>query len=138
MSRRSVRFLRAAEADLARLQTDDPQLPILALRTLRDLEQGLIDGEPLHAMAKTGDLGDCRKLYFGPGAPPTHRIVYRHLDDDPAVIEILEIVAIESRADLYAYLLAAQRLGRLPDDTRPELNRVHQRIIRTRTARRRQ
>ncbi len=83
-------------------------------------------------MAKTGDLSDCRKLYFGLGNPPSHRIVYRVLDE---TIEIIEIVAVEARADMYVYLLAALRLGRLPAETKPQLNRVHQQIIAKRARR---
>lgn len=87
-------------------------------------------------MASTGDLGDCRKLYFGLGQPPSHRIVYRELG--PAGdIEILEIVAIEARDELYAYLLASVRLNRLPAESKPRFNRLHQEIVQRRVARRR-
>jgi hypothetical protein len=78
-------------------------------------------------MAKFGDLSDCRKVYFGYGGPPTHRIVYRELDEN--TIEIIDVVAIESREDAYVYLLAAERLRRLPEETQQEFTSVHQRII---------
>jgi hypothetical protein len=134
---RSALFLAAAKADIGRLAEDDPAIARLALRMIRDLEAGTAEGVALTEMAKTGDLGDCRKLYFGTGKPPSHRIVYRTLDADPGQIEILEIIVIESRSDLYVYLLAANRLGRLPEETRPQYNRVHQAALARRAARKR-
>ena len=135
--RRRVTFLRAATADLDRLAEDDPFLVTLALRKIRDLEAGHVDGAPLHALSKSGDLGDCRTLYFGPGAPPSHRIAYRVEDETTPTVEIVEIVAVEARQQLYVYLLAAARLGRLPLKTKPELDRAHQRVVAGREARRR-
>lgn len=130
--RRAI-FLPAARADLHRLANDDPALPRIALARIRDLETGRVDGVPLGAIAKTGDLGDCRKVYFGAGSTPSHRIVFRALGPAPSArIEIVEIVAVEARADLYAYLLAAVRLGRLPVEARPEYHRVHEEVIRRR------
>lgn len=78
-------------------------------------------------MAVTGDLADCRKLYFGLGDPPSHRIVFRELDD--GMIEVIEVVAVEAREDMYAYLLASVRLGRLPVESRPRYQRPHQATI---------
>jgi hypothetical protein len=134
--RRQVTFLVAARDDLARIAEDDPSLARHVISKIRDLEAGRVDGVPLKSMAKTGDLGDCRKLYVGTTQPASHRVVYRAIDDAGIKIEIVEIVAIEARADQYAYLLAAVRLGRLPTETKPEFNRVHQQIIATRAARR--
>ena len=134
--RRIATFLPAAKADVGRLHDDDPDVARLALLKIRDLEARLVDGVTLEEMAKTGDLGDCRKLYFGPGKPPSHRIVYRHVDGDPTAIEIVEVIAIESRSDMYVYLLAALRLGRLPAETKPHFNRVHQGVIAGRSAKR--
>ena len=124
---RRIVITSAALADLKRLGEDNPELPRLALTKLRDYEAGRIDAAPLRAMAKTGDLGDCRKIYFGPGNPPSHRIVIHHLDD--TTIEVVEVVVVEARQDAYAYLLAANRLGRLPRETKPEYERVHQTVI---------
>lgn len=132
--RRTAQFLAAARDDIARLALDDPALARLALRKVRDLEAGLIEGIALHDMARTGDLTDCRKLYFGPGAPPSHRIVYREL---PERVEVVEVVAAEARAERYAYLLAAVRLGRLPHASRDEYHRVHQAVVQRRAALRR-
>jgi hypothetical protein len=132
---RQAKFLKAASDDVGRLGEDDPELAVLALRKVRELEARVLEGVPLEAMAVTGDLGDCRKLYFGPGNPPSHRIVYRDLGEDDG-IEIVEIVAVEAREQLYAYLLAAKRLGRLPDDTEPRFRRQHQEVIQGRAKRR--
>jgi hypothetical protein len=132
--RRTATFLAAAKDDIGRLYADDPDVARLALLRVRDLEARKVEGIPLEEMAKAGDLGDCRKMYFGPGNPPSHRIVYRHLDDDPTKVEVVEVIAVEARADMYVYLLAASRLGRLPVETKPQFNRVHQAVIKKRSA----
>lgn len=129
---REAHFLAAAKEDIGRLRNDDVGLANLALGTIRALERREVDGVPLEEMATTGDLSDCRKLYFGVGNPPSHRIVYRDLGGEE--VEIVEVVAVEAREELYAYLLAAVRLGRLPDESRPRLNRVHQQVIARRSA----
>lgn len=102
---------------------------------VRDLELGVVDGETLEEMALTGDLSDCRKLYFGFSSPPSHRIVYRELGQDRTV-EIVEVVAVEAREHLYAYLLASSRLGRLPWESRRQFSRLHQEVIARRRAKR--
>jgi hypothetical protein len=135
-ARRRALFLDAAKADVGRLADDDRRLAQLALQRVRDLELGNVEGLPLNDMAVTGDLGDCRKLYFGFSDPPSHRIVYRGLGPQGG-IEIVEVVAVEARDELYAYLLAAARLGRLPTESQPRFNRLHQQIIRRRADRRR-
>lgn len=135
-ARRRALFRTEAKADVGRLAEDDPRLARLALQRVRDVEQGNVEGVPLGELALTGDLGDCRKLYFGLGDPPSHRIVYRELGPT-GEIEILEIVAIEARDELYAYLLAAARLERLPAESKPRFNRLHQQIVQRRASRRR-
>lgn len=84
-------------------------------------------------MASYGDLSDCFKVYFGTTDEPTHRIVYRHLDDGD--IEVIEAVAVEARADGYVYLLAASRLGRLPKESKRRFDRIHQAMIALRSSR---
>jgi len=133
--RREVTFLSAAKADIGHLHDDDPDIAKLALRKVKELEAGAVTGVPLEEMAKTGDLGDCHKLYFGPGRPPSHRIVYRVVDGDPSHLEVLEVIAVESRAELYAYLLASSRLGRLPVESKKHFNRLHQDVIERRATR---
>ena len=115
---RKAELTSAALADLKRLGEDDPALPRMALGKLRDFEARRIDPIPLGEMAKTGDLGDCFKIYFGPGKPPSHRIVLLQVDE--STVEVVEVVAVEARQEAYAYLLAASRLGRLPRETMRE------------------
>jgi hypothetical protein len=136
-TRRRALFLDAAKADVRRLAEDDRRLAQLALQRIRDLERREIEGVPLSDMAATGDLSDCRKLYFGLGDAPSHRIVYRDLGQSEG-IEIVEVVAVEARAELYAYLLSAARLGRLLPESKPRFSRLHQQIVQRRAARRRE
>lgn len=65
-----------------------------------------------------GDLADCRKWYFGPAGRPqsTHRLVYQ--ESAGGGVEVLEVIAVEGRPGGYVYMLAADRLGRLPAGTR--------------------
>ena len=58
------------------------------------------------------------------------------MDGDPRKIEVVEIIALESRADMYVYLLTATRLGRLPLETKSHFNRLHQTVIDGRSAKR--
>ncbi len=76
-------------------------------------------------------MSDCRKIYFSAtGNGATHRLVYQVLEEAREErIEVVAVVAVENRDDGYVYLLAANRLGRLPVETKPKLNRVHQRFI---------
>ena len=130
MASRKLRTLQIrpeAREDVRRLTKLDRRLAVVASTALRDIANGTTVGVPLEKMAKFGDLSDCRKVYFGYGNPPTHRIVYRELDEN--TIEIIDVVAIESREDAYVYLLTAERLRRLPVETQQEFMSVHQRII---------
>jgi hypothetical protein len=130
MASRKLRTLQIrpeAREDVRRLTKLDRRLAVVASTALRDIANGTTVGVPLEKMAKFGDLSDCRKVYFGYGNPPTHRIVYRELDEE--TIEIIDVVALESREDAYVYLLAAERLRRLPEETQQEFKSVHQRII---------
>jgi mRNA interferase RelE/StbE len=137
LTTRKVRFLGAAATDIERLAKDDPVIGRLAALKVHELARGDVVGEPLAEMASTGDLSDCFKLYFGIGSPPSHRIVYIEIaDTGPPVWEIVEIVAVEERDDLYAYLLASSRLGRLPPESKPTFNRLHQVRIKRRSRRR--
>lgn len=124
---RRLEYLPAAVADLKRLQQDDPVLAAEAGRILADVAAGRRDGEPLSAMATTGDLSDCRKIYFGHRNQPTHRIVLQQRPD--GTLEVLLVVAVESRADAYMYLLSAERLQRLPRLQQPNLDRLRQERI---------
>ncbi len=130
MASRKLRTLKIrpeAREDVRRLTKLDRRLAVVASTALRNIANGTTVGVPLEKMAKFGDLSDCRKVYFGYGNPPTHRIVYRELDEE--TIEIIDVVALESREDAYVYLLTAERLRRLPEETHQEFTSVHQRII---------
>jgi hypothetical protein len=130
MASRKLRTLQIrpeAREDVRRLTKLDRRLAVVASTALRDIANGTTVGVPLEKMAKFGDLSDCRKVYFGNGSPPTHRIVYREIDEE--TIEIIDVVVIESREDAYVYLLAAERLRGLPEETQQEFKSVHQRII---------
>jgi len=124
---RKLHLSEDVDKDIARLVASDRRLAEIAFQSLRELASGTTVGVPLEKMAKFGDLSDCRKVYFGYGNPPTHRIVYRELNEK--TIEIIGVVVIESREDAYVYLLAAERLRRLPEETQQEFKSVHQRII---------
>ena len=132
--RREVRLSDPAVADLVRLNEDDPRIAQLARSYLALLESGKLTGKPLEVMPRYGDLSDCRKIYFGLGSAPTHRIVY--LEQDDGTIEIDEVVAIEARPEGYVYLLAANRLGRLPEESKPRFLDLHQQKISERSKRR--
>jgi len=125
-----------ARQDLLRLKSMDTALATVAASMLKRLASGRISGVPLEKMPKFGDLSDCRKVYFGYGNPPSHRIVYREIDETR--IEVFEIVALESRDDAYVYLLTALRLKRLPQETHQEYMSVHQRIIAERAKKKKQ
>ncbi len=131
---RRLDYLPAAVADLKRRLEDDPVLAAEAGRILADVASGRRDGEPLSSMAATGDLSDCRKIYFGHRNQPTHRIVLQQRPD--GTLEVLLVVAAEARADAYVYLLSAERLQRLPQPQQPNLDRLRQERIAQRTRRR--
>ena len=91
------------------------KLKEIALQRISDVVNGRLSGARLEDMSRTGDLTDCFKLYFdetgGPG--PAYRVVYRELAE--GAVEVVEVVAVEQREELYVYALAALRLGRLPE-----------------------
>lgn len=131
-SQRKIDISPEARQDLLRLKASDVALATAAASMLKRLASGNVSGQPLEKLPKFGDLSDCRKVYFGYGNPPTHRIVYREIDETH--IEVFEIIAVESRDDAYVYLLAALRLQRLPAVTTQEYQSVHQRMIASRAA----
>lgn len=131
-SPRKIEISPEARQDLLRLKASDIAIATVAASMLKRLASGSASGVPLEKMPKFGDLSDCRKVYFGIGNPPSHRMVYRIIDE--IRIEVFEIVAVESRDDAYVYLLAALRLQRLPVETQQEYQSVHQRMIASRAA----
>lgn len=102
----------AALEDLRSISRRHP--PVLA-ETVR-LLRGLVAVQPLRNFGKTGDLSDCGKIRVIVDGMPEHRIVVHDLGDGG--FEILDVVAVEERADDVVYLLAAVRLSRLSDPIR--------------------
>jgi hypothetical protein len=88
------------------------RLQEVALSKIDALRCGRLQGQPLHKQVQTGDLSDCRKVYFDVRAdrPPAWRIVYRQLTEDR--LEIIEVVAVGARAGSVVYSEAVDRLGR--------------------------
>jgi hypothetical protein len=99
--------------DDIRALPDDPAR-MAAIQTVADIRRGARVGEPLDYHPDTGDLRDCRKVYFdsaGIGQKPRFRLVYVVTDGDIEVVAA-EVVAVGHRAGLGAYHTAAARLGR--------------------------
>lgn len=129
-ARRTVSWLSAAQADVARIQKDDAAIAKKALQVAKDLEAGSVTGVKLRDAPRTGDLSDCCKIYFGSGSPPSHRFVYREVSTaEGLTLEVVEVVAVEARQESYVYLLASSRLKRLPEETKKAFSAVHQRVI---------
>ena len=136
MPRRVLDVRPKAQDDIRRLAEDNPKLPARISTLFHLLEGGMLTGEPLNEMARYGPLRDCYKVYFGaPGmAQNTYRIVHRLRID--GTIEVVEVIAVEERSGGYVYLLAADRLGRLPAESNPALKAEHQERIARRGAQR--
>ena len=111
--RRKLRALPEVAGDINALPTQ--KLKEIALQRISDVVNGRLSGARLEDMSRTGDLTDCFKLYFDEtgGPAPAYRVVYRELAE--GAVEVVEVVAVEQREELYVYALAALRLGRLPE-----------------------
>jgi hypothetical protein len=133
-----VVLIKAAEQDLVRILAEDRKLGVRVRAVLELLADGSVAGVPLREMASYGDLRDCMKVYIGRSPQSaSHRIVYRvRAGSAPREASTLEVIAVEVREEGYAYLLAADRLGRLPVETRSKFGRVHQKMIARRGMRR--
>lgn len=101
-----------AKADLAALPIP---LRVEAFTWMLKLPDAPKLGQPLGEHGETGDLSDCRKIYFNRAR---HRIIYRlaPTEENPARIEV---IAVGARASLRVYLEAARRLGRTPGADAP-------------------
>lgn len=84
-----------------------------ALRLIAQLKKSPFLGQPLEYRGSTGNLGDCRKLYFDVSKddPPEYRIVYRLLPDEDSP-GLIEIICLGERAGSKVYEEAAKRLQR--------------------------
>lgn len=84
-----------------------------ALTLLVEVSRGNLTGQELVA---TGDLSDCRKIYFDVdnNQKPRYRLVYRLTPNEVRAVAV-EAVAVGERRGLDAYVRAAKNLGRRPD-----------------------
>jgi hypothetical protein len=91
------------------------RLQRIVIQRLVDISKGRLEGKPLDERVATGDLSDCRKLYFDEtgGMKPRYRLVYRLLPNEVQATEV-QAVATGEREALVVYYEAARRLGRLP------------------------
>src|SRR5690242_20026986 len=96
----------AVHGDLRALPTD--ALRREALGYLLKLRERPRLGLRLSEMNATGDLSDCRKIYFG-GAD--YRIVYQ-VEPSSGEPQRVRVIAVGRRARLEAYRTAVTRLGR--------------------------
>lgn len=117
-------FTRQAAQDVHDIARTDRALATMALHVAIELHNDERQHMPLDNRVKTGDLGDCYKAPFGHDATrPTHRLVYRLVEGD---IEVVEVLAVGPREQDVAYLMAGLRLGRITD---PYRKSVAERIV---------
>ena len=102
------------EGDLFSLPTRALMERTLAL--LVEVSKGNLTGQPLEVLVATGDLSDCRKIYFDVdnNQKPRYRLVYRITPNEVRAVAI-EAVSVGERRNLDAYVRAARNLGRLPE-----------------------
>jgi hypothetical protein len=110
-----VRFLDEAIADMRTLATRSRPVLLEVFRLLKLLDLGHVAATPLRDFAKTGDLSDCGKIVVALPGEPEHRIVVRATGDG---IDVVDVIAVEDRAQDLPYLLAGLRLGRIGDPVR--------------------
>jgi hypothetical protein len=101
------------EADLFALPSRELMERVLTL--LVEVSKGTLTGQPLEELVATGDLSDCRKIYFDVdnNQKPRYRLVYRLTPSEIRAVAV-EAVAVGERRNLDAYVRAARNLGRLP------------------------
>lgn len=101
------------EGDLFALPSRELMERVLAL--LVEVSKGTLTGQPLEELVATGDLSDCRKIYFDVdnNQKPRYRLVYRLTPNEVRAVAV-EAVAVGERRNLDAYVRAARNLGRLP------------------------
>jgi hypothetical protein len=92
--------------DITNLPTEELRQDALAL--IVQLETRPFLGNPLEKHVMTGDLGDCRKIYFG---NDEYRLVYRILPYENAPADI-DVIVIGARKGYAVYEEAVERLGR--------------------------
>lgn len=87
-----------------------------ALTLLVEVSRGNLTGQELEALVATGDLSDCRKIYFDidDNQKPRYRLVYRLTPSEVRAVAV-EAVSVGERRGLDAHMRAAKNLGRLPE-----------------------
>lgn len=86
------------------------------LTLLVEVARGNLSGLELEKLVATGDLSDCRKIYFDidNNQKPRYRLVYRLMPNEIRAVAV-EAVSVGERRGLGAYVRAARNLGRIPD-----------------------
>lgn len=99
--------------DLIKSEGGDQSIAETVFGLLAHVAKGELAGLPLDEHDSTGDLSDCRKIYFDldPNAKPRFRLVYRLLPDEENPTRV-QAVSVGYRANLDAYVRAARNLGR--------------------------
>ena len=122
-----------ARDDLRAIQLRHPDVVVKVLSLLQQLESGRLQVRRLRSFGKTGDLSDCGKIPVLVDGAPEHRIVVREMGDGD--FEVVEVVAVEERADDLVYLLTALRLSRLVEPVhRSDVERRVARVLAVRRA----
>ena len=132
---RAVRVLVTewARDDLRAIQLRHPDVVVKVLSLLQQLESGRLQVRRLRSFGKTGDLSDGGKIPVLVDGAPEHRIVVREMGDGE--FEVVEVVAVEERADDLVYLLTALRLSRLVEPVhRSDVERRVARVLAVRRA----
>jgi hypothetical protein len=121
-------FTSQAAQDVHDIARTDRALATMALHLAIELHNGEREHKPLDDRVKTGDLGDCYKAPFGHDADrPSHRLVYRLLQDQ---LQVVEVIAVGPREQDVAYLMAGLRLGRITDPYRKSMTeRIVHRVL---------
>lgn len=98
------------ESDLFALP--DRALMERALTLLVEVSKGNLTGQPLEELVATGDLSDCRKIYFDVdnNQKPRYRLVYRLTPNEVRAVAV-DAVSVGERRNLDAYVRAARSLG---------------------------
>jgi len=83
-------------------------LRLEAIKFMVELREKPYLGQPLANLPETGDLSDCRKIYFDEAR---HRVIYRLLPDQKGPTSI-DVIAVGPREAAAVYTEAVRRLGR--------------------------
>ena len=98
---------------LVKNEGGDQSIAQKVFELLAHVAKGELSGLPLDARGSTGNLSDCRKIYFdtNPKSQPRFRLVYRLLPNEKNPTRV-QAVSVGYRANLDAYVRAARNLRR--------------------------